>query len=257
MAIQKKFTIGTCKTWGGAYRSIKIEVEYSDEGKLSISGSKGGSGGQIDMEFNHRDKSQNDYRYSIDNLIKASDIHYAAGWNAERWLDLLDVWHNYHLNDMNSACAHQEALGWGNKQLTFDQYTIKDTVYSEKFKIEEKALDMLRESGACVLTEADRIMLSLPSSLKVPEGQPIPYPEHYTSKGKTTQWSSHTRTTEHPEGVLCEPCPECGYQYGSAWLKRDVPLTVIRFLNGIEADSEPCYSWREKEKTREYLYIKF
>jgi hypothetical protein len=257
MAISKKFTIGTCKTWGGAYRSIKIEVSYSDDGRLSICGSKGGSGGQIDMEFDHRDKNQNDLRSGKDNLIKASDIHYAAGWNAERWMDLLEIWSKYHLNDMNAACIHQEALGWGEKQLTFDQYELTTTAISEKHKTERRALDMLKETGTCTLTEAEKILLSMSYSLKVPEGQSIPYPEFYVPKGKTTQWSGHTRMTEHPEGVLCKPCPECGYEYGTAWLKRDVPLTVIRFLNGIEADEGPLYPWDEVEKTREYLYIKF
>ena len=34
----------------------------------------------------------------------------------------------------------------------------------------------------------------------------------------------------HPEGLLCKPCPVCGYKYGSAWTKRDVPEGVLRFL---------------------------
>lgn len=35
---------------------------------------------------------------------------------------------------------------------------------------------------------------------------------------------------EHPAGLLCEPCPTCGYQYGSKWLREEVPEGVLRFL---------------------------
>lgn len=31
-------------------------------------------------------------------------------------------------------------------------------------------------------------------------------------------------------GVLCKPCPVCGYKYGTKWLKEDVPRDVIEWL---------------------------
>ena len=36
--------------------------------------------------------------------------------------------------------------------------------------------------------------------------------------------------TEHPDGLLCRPCPECGYKYGSEWKREEVPESVLRFL---------------------------
>ena len=39
-------------------------------------------------------------------------------------------------------------------------------------------------------------------------------------------WNSYD---EHP----AEPCPVCGYKYGTAWLKVDVPENVIDFLFGL------------------------
>jgi len=33
---------------------------------------------------------------------------------------------------------------------------------------------------------------------------------------------------EHPLGVLCKPCPVCGYQYGTKWLKENIPDDVVR-----------------------------
>lgn len=32
---------------------------------------------------------------------------------------------------------------------------------------------------------------------------------------------------EHPKGLLCEPCPVCGYKYGTAWLLEEIPADVI------------------------------
>jgi hypothetical protein len=79
-------------------------------GPRSSGGSAGGAG-QISMEFAHRDPADNDKRFGI-SLIKASEFNFAEGWNAEKWLDLLDIWKRWHLNDMQAACKHQRKLGW-------------------------------------------------------------------------------------------------------------------------------------------------
>jgi len=45
---------------------------------------------------------------------------------------------------------------------------------------------------------------------------------------------------EHPEGLLSEPCPVCGYKYGSAWLREELPADVITFLESLpETDKLP------------------
>lgn len=91
-----------------------VEIE---NGKLSISGVIGptrygnakGSCGQVAMEFDHADKSQNDTRF--DNPIKAADLRFSRGWNAAKWYKFLDTWEKWHLNDMHAECEHQEAAG--------------------------------------------------------------------------------------------------------------------------------------------------
>lgn len=39
--------------------------------------------------------------------------------------------------------------------------------------------------------------------------------------------------TEHPEGLLSQPCPTCGYKYGTAWLREEVPADVLAFLQAL------------------------
>jgi len=44
------------------------------------------------------------------------------------------------------------------------------------------------------------------------------------------------RRDEHPEGLLSEPCPTCGYRYGTAWLKRDLPSEIIALAGSVCKD---------------------
>jgi hypothetical protein len=47
-----------------------------------------------------------------------------------------------------------------------------------------------------------------------------------------------TKYNEHPN----EPCPECGYKYGSAWLKEELPQEVIDFLASLpDTDRTPAW----------------
>ncbi|MBK9272780.1 MAG: hypothetical protein IPM48_14440 [Saprospiraceae bacterium] len=118
------------------------------------SGNADGSCGQIDMDFWHRDG-----KYRDDKLIKPKDIKFSEGWDAIKWLDFLDVWENWHLNDLTAGCEHQIALGW-------DSYD------------------------------------------------------------------------EHPS----EPCPTCGYKYGTAWKTRRIPDRVINFLEALpESKIKPTW----------------
>lgn len=118
----KTLRIGTSKNTG----NIFIHVEFKD-GKLSISGVEGprangncqGGCGQIDMSYAHRNPADNDPRNKhifggteYDSTIYPESITFAPGWDSEKWFDLLDIWKRWHLNDMQSACEHQRALGW-------------------------------------------------------------------------------------------------------------------------------------------------
>ena len=90
-----------------------IKAEY--DGRLSLTGVVGpkkngdanGGCGQIDMEFAHRDPAHDDSRY--DHPTPPEDITFAPGWDRDKWLDLLDVWRRWHLNDMRAGNPAQEA----------------------------------------------------------------------------------------------------------------------------------------------------
>lgn len=185
--MKKTVRIGSLKGYGNVYCKIEFENE-----KLSISGVMGplnngncrGGCGQINMEFEHRNPEDNDDRYR--ERIKPTEFTFAPGWDSEKWLDFLDVWKRWHLNDMRPRCEHQK--DWGKKKLTVSRSSMFDDCKTE-----------VKLSGWV-------------------------YPK------------------EHPEGELTKPCPVCGYEYGSAWLKEEVPVEVIAFLQSLpETDMTPAW----------------
>jgi hypothetical protein len=103
-----------CDVRSDRRRPVCVFVRYK-KGRLSFSGvvgpTKGGNAqqcGQIDLSFAHRDPADNRCR----NPIQASELDFRAGWTEDLWLDLLDLWHRWHLNDMRAECEHQRAMGW-------------------------------------------------------------------------------------------------------------------------------------------------
>lgn len=53
------------------------------------------------------------------------------------------------------------------------------------------------------------------------------YGKHFEGQ-KYASWNMLTWVSpkEHPKGLLGKPCPTCGYAYGSAWLKEELPEEV-------------------------------
>lgn len=110
LPIRKVCRIGTIQV-GGRRASVHIKIA-TDRAYLSISGVIGalpsgnclGSCGQIDMEFAHRHREDNDTRYN--SLIRPRDINFAKGWDCNKWLDLLDVWKDWHCKDIVIVPLH-------------------------------------------------------------------------------------------------------------------------------------------------------
>jgi len=100
---------------GERHAKVFCIIEYKDE-RLSVSGVIGpnkygnarGGCGQIDMGFFHAVPKHNDKRYEHPDRMG----RFAKGWSEGLWFVFLEVWHEWHLNDMKSGCWHQNLLGW-------------------------------------------------------------------------------------------------------------------------------------------------
>jgi hypothetical protein len=69
------------------------------------------------------------------------------------------------------------------------------------------------------------------------------YGRHFEGQ-QTDSWNSlgWIRRSEHPEGLLSHPCPECGYEYGTAWLMEELPAYVQETLESFPAtDKTPAW----------------
>lgn len=240
-----KKVVNPGKCYYGGYHSKKpvfCKIEYKD-GKLSISGviaplrsgNAMGGCGQISMEFKHRNEIDDDARYT--NLIPPEHFDFSPGWDGEKWLDFLDVWKQWHLNDMSPCCTHQKALGWdklAGKEVTLYHFVLKMEVVSEQKKLEKDALEAYRNRMPLhELTPREAHILKLPYEITLSDE--IAPEEYEPRKGlsgdykevKTLGW---LYPKDHPDGILTKECPECGYKYGSAWHTFPVPNDVLEFL---------------------------
>lgn len=255
----KVLKVGTIQSWGGRWGYIRIEVEVKD-GELSISGEKWGSGGQIDMEFQHRNRAQNDRR--TNHLIQPKEIRFAPGWNSTKWLDLLDVWAKYHLNHMNPGCEHMTGPEWdSSKTLTLYYYRTKKHVRETRDNYMDRAKLVLQNGGILEPTLEESRLACLPDELTLAWPELCPeLAQDYEPNGPHYQGDHYNKASEektagwvlpenHPEGLLTKPCPVCGYKYGTAWRKRELPQSVIDFLAGLpDADSEGADDMQLPEK---------
>lgn len=69
------------------------------------------------------------------------------------------------------------------------------------------------------------------------------YGKHFDGQ-RTASWNmlAWVSPKEHPGGLLTKPCPICGYRYGSAWLKEELPEDVVEFLQSLpDTDVEPAW----------------
>lgn len=217
-----------CKINGRFERGF-CKIEFS-KGKLSISGVIGprsngnckGSCGQC-----------------VDEIREGTP---AEGWTKEMVNRFCDLWEKWHLNDMRPYCPHQKELGWdklAGKRVTLYNYRLNRMAFDKKKAAENAALDALRQGETFSPTEEQVLFATIPYSVKLPEEisgenalyyepkKPLFPGDERATEVKTLGW---LKPDEHPDGILCKPCPVCGYKYGTSWLKEEVPSDVIDWL---------------------------
>lgn len=224
--------------------SIYVEAEVTTKGKkiekVSFHGVVGplssgnalGSCGQIDS--------------TIREYLDAKAIKYAKGWNHWRIASLLKLWDEHHLNDLEPACEHQRAQGWGKiagEKVTIYEYKLTLETIRQSREIEEKAMEALKAGQSVKLSEEDQRIISLPYSMKTPETElPNTIAAYYKSEGSEEKTLGWLNQEEHPRGILSHPCPVCGYKYGTEWKRRDVPADLLETLASFPpADRKPAW----------------
>lgn len=217
-------------TPAGGAAEVFAKITYR-EGKLSISGVVGprkngdcyGSCDQIEM--------------SIEEELKRYPHEFCAGWDAALFNKFIGVWRAWHLNDMCAGCEHQRrAPGYGKEDLEVVSYGLT----TEAYRLREDAIDRAAKAQAqgisASLNETERALVLLDDWSKkrfAPPDADSPLSGCYEVKKREVKKSGWVTKEEHPRGCLLSACGECGYKYGSAWLKEEVPADVLEFLSSL------------------------
>ena len=164
------------------------------------------------------------------------------GWTDEMLQKFCDIWDRWHLNDMRAACQHQRELGWeeqAKEEVIQFHYRLTDEAQKAKRAAEKMALEALRSGTVFTPSKEQTFIASLPNFLDTYDECSASLAQYYEPKKKlfeggkgftektTRGW---VRYEESERGILCKPCPVCGYKYGTAWLLEEVPKDVIDWL---------------------------
>lgn len=229
-------------TPGVKWVRLFVTIEYKD-GRLSITGVEG-------------PLSSGDCRGSCGQTGIRADItpNDKEGWTTETVDRLRQIWDRWHLNDMRPGCEHQQGPEWDAsrpvelQELSWrPEFTkARDAAVAgrltpieyETFANREIFGQAVRAQVVYRLTTA--IVKPRHPDLWGPEGDTL-LAAGYLKLGKTeTKTAGWVYPTEHPDGLLCKPCPVCGHRYGTEWKKEEVPGEVVEWLRGLKDTEESC-----------------
>jgi len=71
---------------------------------------------------------------------------------------------------------------------------------------------------------------------------PKELPDSHANRDERGIIATWVTPKEHPKGLLTKKCPVCGYRYGTAWLKEEVPVEALAFLRKLpDTDRTPAW----------------
>lgn len=173
-------------------------------------------------------------------------------WNRKMLDKFCDIWDEWHLNDMRPYCSHQKELGWREEaaeDIVTYHYRLTDKAAALKRQAEDAAVKALKDGTPFYPTMEQTLYAKLDYEVDL-VGKEISSPYYEPKKPlysgdsgyKTTKRKGWTRFEDSDLGLLGKPCPVCGYEYGSSWLKEDVPEEVISWLFNLpETQKEPAW----------------
>lgn len=216
----------------GDYGRVFCKIQITD-GKLSISGVEGpradgncrGSCGQI-----------------LDHLTVSK---FAPGWDAEKLEHFRALWDRWHLNDMRAGCEHQRASWDTSREIEVVTYKLTTAAIRLREETIAAAAKAALAGTPFEPTAQARALAQLDAwymPRSVPPDADSPLAGCYEVEKRETKTIGWVKPSEHPDGVLCKPCPTCGYKYGSAWLREELPEDVaVYFASLPETTVQPAW----------------
>lgn len=162
----------------------------------------------------------------------------------------------WHLNNLNAGCEHQDALGWGSgKTIALDNGDLTeaqrealselavnrvkaDREREERRRWEEWRATEASAAKAILAATGHKATIHDVETLLADRGR-LPAPHVVT---RVREWIREGVEIDLPvkpfeaeifKDCIGAPCPTCGYRYGTAWLKRELPAEVVAWAEGL------------------------
>ena len=156
--------------------------------------------------------------------------------------EILRLWRLYHLNDMHPECTHQAAAGWleqAGKRVKLYSFCLTTESITKQREIKSKVLAAAQNGESYIPTASEQTLLNMEYSITIPEESlPASLAAFYKPGKVEEKLCGWLKESEHPAGILCKPCPVCGYKYGTAWNYVAIPeqdeKIIYAILNGAE-----------------------
>lgn len=219
-------TFTDVKTTSGIFAKavIEIETEWNNKGELVLSLS-----GDLYEPYKHvSGYKKNPFACG---QIDMSIVYDDASDDLKR---ILDIWKEYHLNDMHAECIHQEEAGMrelASQPLYKAEYTMTHDLIVRQRKIEDAVRKELVQFGTVTLSQNQQDVYAKKYSIKKyflnADEAKENIPEGYKLKEIETTLRGHTSLSESEFGLLGKECPVCGYKYGHGWTYRPIPEEIL------------------------------
>jgi len=172
----------------------------------------------------------------------------------------------WHLNDMRAGCEHQRKLKWGNGKVIAlapdglteaQELSIREELAaSREKKIQKEMVAFLGEMGSraarvtWVKKQNKSVACSTDDLDLFDQFLSVFLGDKPRLRGRQVEWFDAVRSAalkkvpeEKFKGALYQdclgaPCPECGYKYGTAWVKEALPLKIIQLAASVYKELE-------------------
>jgi hypothetical protein len=151
--------------------------------------------------------------------------------------EILGYWKRYHLNGMKATCEHQRRAGWekiAGETVTAHIYTMNHEAITEKNAAERRIIEAAKRGETVTATEEEQKALSRKYEITCYDDEtPAEIGKYYKLSRTEEKRLGWLRETEHPRGLLCRPCPVCGYRYGTSWNYEQIPENDLQRIREI------------------------
>lgn len=150
--------------------------------------------------------------------------------NNPKFKEIYRFWKLYHLNDMHPECIHQEELGWkeeATEKLTINHYYLTSETRRAKEETEKAIINAAKNGETYTASESEKELLNLDNWIETTEELHDGIKNFYRLGKTETQVRGWIRYDKDKNGILCKPCPICGYKYGSSWTFREIPANDL------------------------------